>query len=52
MSKPNVIFLLNDHQAYYRHGWDGGVKPKRPYFEEFAKNGLYYAYLLTFMCSS
>lgn len=53
MSKPNVIFLLNDHQAYYRHGWDGGVKPKRPYFEEFAKNGIEFtnAYCATPLCA-
>jgi hypothetical protein len=31
--KPNVLFMLNDHQAYYRHGWDGGLKPARPHFD-------------------
>jgi|TARA_B100001964_G_scaffold26510_1_gene26354 hypothetical protein len=25
--RPNIVLLVNDHQAYYRHGWDGGVKP-------------------------
>ncbi len=26
MKKPNIMFLLNDHQAYYRHGWDNDQK--------------------------
>ena len=38
--KPNILFLFNDHQAYYRHGWDGGVKPARPNFDRIAKNGI------------
>ena len=53
MKKPNVIFILNDHQAYYRHGWDGGVKPKRPNFEKFAKEGFEFtnAYCATPLCA-
>ncbi len=53
MSKqPNIVFILNDHQAYYRHGWDEGVKPKRPCFEEFAGEGIEFenAYCVTPMC--
>jgi len=38
--RPNILFLLNDHQAYYRHGWDGGVRPRRPYFDRLAREGI------------
>ena len=40
--KPNILYLLNDHQAYYRHGWDGGVKPARPHFERLASQGVHF----------
>lgn len=39
-NKPNIIFILNDHQAYYRHGWDGGPKVMRPNFEALASGGV------------
>jgi arylsulfatase A-like enzyme len=39
-SRPNVLFLLNDHQAYYRHGWDSGPKIQRPHFERLASEGI------------
>jgi arylsulfatase A-like enzyme len=38
--RPNIIFLLNDHQAYYRHGWDSGPKIQRPHFERLASQGI------------
>ncbi len=39
-AKPNIIFILQDHQAYYGHGdYEGGVKPLRPCFEAFAETG-------------
>lgn len=37
--KPNIIFIHNDHQAYYRWGWDQGTKPKRPNFDKLAQEG-------------
>lgn len=37
--KPNILFLLNDHQAYYRHGWDGGPAIQRPNFDRLAAGG-------------
>ena len=40
VGKPNIVFILNDHQAYYRHGWDGGVRPLRPSFRRLAANGV------------
>lgn len=50
--KPNIIFILTDHQIFYRHGWDGGVKPKRPHFENFAKEGINFsnAYCASPLC--
>ncbi|MBN1673501.1 MAG: sulfatase-like hydrolase/transferase [Kiritimatiellae bacterium] len=38
-TQPNILFLLNDHQAYYRHGWDGGARPLRPCFDSLAAQG-------------
>jgi arylsulfatase A-like enzyme len=38
--KPNIVFLLNDHQAYYRHGWDGGPRIQRPHFDRLASEGV------------
>ena len=39
-TKPNIVLLVNDHQAYYRHGWDGGVKPQTPNFDRLADEGM------------
>jgi len=38
--RPNIVFLLNDHQLYYRHGWDGGPRPMRPRFDGLAADGV------------
>jgi len=38
--RPNLVFLLNDHQAYYGHGMNGGVAPLRPNFDAFAASGV------------
>jgi arylsulfatase A-like enzyme len=39
--KPNILFLLNDHQAFYGHGeMVGGPKIHRPNFEKLAKKGI------------
>lgn len=38
--KPNILVLVNDHQAYYRHGWDGGVRPQTPNFDRLAAGGI------------
>lgn len=37
---PNILLLLNDHQAYYRHGWDDGPRPQRPHFDRLAAEGV------------
>lgn len=38
--RPNIVYILNDHQAYYRHGWDGGPKVQRPSFDRFGEQGV------------
>ena len=38
--QPNIVFIVNDHQAYYRHGWDGGPRPQRPNFDRLAAGGI------------
>ena len=50
--QPNVVYILNDHQAWYGHGTQGGVKPMRPNFEAFAAEGMEFdnAYCVTPMC--
>ncbi|MHA1489369.1 MAG: sulfatase-like hydrolase/transferase [Promethearchaeota archaeon] len=41
MEKPNIVFILYDHQAYYGHGeMSGGPKIKRPNFEKLASEGV------------
>ena len=51
-NKPNIIFIQNDHQAHYRWGWDGGVEPKRPNFDQLASEGATFnhAYCSTPLC--
>ena len=48
--KPNIVYILNDHQAYYGHGMlQGGPRPMRPCFEAFAAQGMEFtnAYCVT-----
>ena len=39
-TRPNIVYILNDHQAWYRHGWDGGPRVQRPQFERLARSGV------------
>ncbi len=50
--RPNIVLLVNDHQAYYRHGWDGGVRPMTPNFDRLAGEGALFerAYCSTPLC--
>lgn len=41
---PNILLMVNDHQAYYRHGWDGGVRPLTPNFDRFAQSGVSFSH--------
>ncbi len=38
--RPNILLLVNDHQACYRHGWDGGPRPQTPHFDRLAAEGI------------
>jgi arylsulfatase A-like enzyme len=39
--RPNIIYILNDHQAFYGHGKSvGGPKIHRPNFEKLANRGI------------
>lgn len=50
--KTNLLFILNDHQAYYGHGANGGVKPLHPNFDALAASGARFEqnYSVTPMC--
>lgn len=50
--RPNIVLLVNDHQAYYRHGWDGGPRPFTPNFDHLAAGGIRFdrAYCATPLC--
>ena len=52
-NKPNIVFLLNDHQAYYRHGWDRGPRIQRPHFNRLASGGIVFnrAYTACPLCA-
>jgi len=52
-SRPNVLFLLNDHQAYYGHGLRGGAAPARPCFDRLASGGVVFdrAYSVSPLCT-
>ena len=38
--RTNIVLIVNDHQAYYRHGWDGGPRPQTPNFDRMAAQGI------------
>ncbi len=38
--RPNIVLIVNDHQAFYRHGWDGGPQPQTPNFDRLAARGI------------
>lgn len=50
--RPNIVFILNDHQAFHGHGVNGSQGPLRPRFEEFAQEGINFtdAYCVAPMC--
>lgn len=53
MDKPNILFILNDHQAYYGHGrLAGSPDIKRPNFEKLAAEGVKFtrAYTVSPVC--
>ena len=38
--RPNIVLIVNDHQTYYRHGWDQGMRPQTPHFDRLAAEGI------------
>lgn len=51
--RPNIVFIQNDHQVYYRHGFEGGIGPMRPNFQQLAQSGAVFenAYCTTPLCA-
>src|SRR5699024_8737218 len=51
--RPNILVLLNDHQPYYRHGWDAGPRVQRPHFDRLAREGAVFerAYCAAPLCA-
>lgn len=51
--QPNIVFLLNDHQIHYRHGWDNGPKIQRPHFDRLSSEGVVFnrAYTACPLCA-
>jgi arylsulfatase A-like enzyme len=45
--RPNILLITTDHQAYYRHGWDGGPLPQRPNFDRLASEGVRFTHAYT-----
>lgn len=50
--KPNLLFILNDHQAWYGHNRKESAGPLRPCFDEWVKEGIEFSntYCVTPMC--
>lgn len=50
--RPNLLMIVNDHQAYYGHGMAGGAKPLRPHFDALSASGAHFEenYSVTPMC--
>ncbi len=50
--RPNILIIVTDHQLHYRHGWDDGERPLRPYFDALAEESIIFnrAYSVTPLC--
>lgn len=51
--RPNILLIVTDQEAYYRHGWDGGVRPARPNLERLGREGIFFdrAYSVCPLCT-
>lgn len=51
--KPNIVFIITDHQAFYAHDRPGEFEYKHPRFEAFAAEGVGFdrAYSVTPVCT-
>ncbi len=52
-SKPNIVFIIADHQAFYGHDREGEYEYKWPNYERFASEGIRFdrAYSVCPLCS-
>ncbi len=52
-SKPNIVFIIADHQAFYGHDREGEYEFKPPRYEQFASEGIRFdrAYSVCPLCS-
>ena len=52
-TKPNIVFIIADHQAWYGHDRDGEYQYKLPVYERFASEGMRFdrAYSVCPLCS-
>ena len=50
--KPNILFLLFDHQLFYRHGWDQEPVIQRPNYDALCAQGVHFdnAYCASPLC--
>lgn len=39
-ARPNIVFIVTDHQAYYQHSKSSGVRPQTPNFDRLASEGI------------
>jgi arylsulfatase A-like enzyme len=39
-SKPNILWIVTDHQAYYQHSKAEGARPQTPNFDRLASQGI------------
>ena len=53
MKKYNLVFIQNDHQAFFNHYQGSGAKPLRPKFDHLCEEGARFdnAYCVTPMCA-
>lgn len=53
MKKPNLVFIQNDHQAFFNHRPGSGARPLRPNFDRLCAEGARFdnAYCVTPMCA-
>ena len=53
MEKPNILFIITDHQAFFGHDRDGEFEYKHPTYEKFASEGVRFtrAYSVAPVCT-
>lgn len=51
--KPNILFIITDHQAYFGHNREGEFEYTHPRYEQFASQGVHFsrAYSVSPVCT-